>query len=106
MNVKKYTELAKLAPHCFGCRQVPQTGELVLAHRNRNGWGLLFGKGIKSLSLTGAILCQKCHLYGESDGRKDYDFWELAVHRTITWVWQEGFIDFRPSGGEKSQALR
>jgi len=106
MNPKKYTELAKIAPQCFGCRQTPQDGELVLAHRNRSGWGMLSGRGIKSLSLAGAILCVTCHRYGDNEGRNDSYWWEMAVQRTLTWAWEGGYIDFRASGGDKSMALR
>lgn len=101
-----YTELAKKAPHCFGCRFVPEPGSLVLAHRNLSGWGLLFGQSVKALSLAGAILCPKCHAYGDGEGRKDSHFWELAVQRTQTWAWSEGFVTFRPDGGEAVEALR
>ncbi len=95
----KYTDLARLAPQCFGCRQPPEEGELVLAHRNRNGWGMLFGRGIKSLSLAGAILCPECHTYGDGPGRTDYSWWEMAVQRTLTWAWKEGYIEFNWIGG-------
>ena len=85
---------------------MPESGSLVLAHRNRNGWGLLFGRSAKSLSLAGAILCPACHAYGDSEGRTDSDWWELAVQRTLTWAWSEGFVTFRPGGGEAVEALR
>jgi len=106
MNPKKYTELAKIAPQCFGCRQTPQDGELVLAHRNLNGWGMLFGRGIKSLSLAGAILCGSCHRYGDNEGRNDSEFWEMAVQRTLTWSFESGFLQFNSEGGDESKALR
>ena len=102
----KYTELAKLAPRCFGCRQVPEIGGLVLAHRNRNGWGMLSGRGIKALSLAGAILCGECHRYGDGLGHTDYSWWEMAVQRTITFAWQQGYITFNPKGGEPVESLR
>lgn len=82
-------------------------GTVVLAHRNRNAWGLLFGRGIKSLSMSGALLCDLCHAYGDGkDGRKDSDFWELAVQRTQTWAWRSGYLQFRPDGGEPDPHLR
>lgn len=102
----KYIDLAKSAPQCFGCRD-PADGTLVLAHRNRNGWGMLFGKSTKALSLAGAIMCHTCHQYGDSErGRKDSDFWEMAVQRTLTWAWQSGYLRFLPSGGEADERLR
>jgi hypothetical protein len=101
----RYTELAPLAPCCFGC-QKSADGTLVLCHRNRNGWGLLFGKGTKGLSLCGAILCADCHLYGDGPGRRDAEWWELAVHRTLTWSWSRGFLAFRPNGGPSVESLR
>ena len=102
----KYTDLAKLAPVCFGCRD-PADGTLVLCHRNRNGWGMLFGGKIKSLSLAGAIMCHDCHQYGDSaPGRKDSDWWEMAVQRTLTWAWQNGYLRLDPKGGEPDDRLR
>ena len=102
----KYTELANVAQVCFGCREVPETGTMVLAHRNRNGWGMMFGRGRKGLSLAGAILCQKCHTYGDGPGRNDHWWWEMAVQRTLTWAWQQGYITFDSKGGEPAKALR
>ena len=102
----KYTKLANLAPCCFGCRQIPEAGKLVLAHRNRNGWGMLFGRGTKALSLAGAILCDKCHAYGDGQGRTDYSWWEMCHQRTLTWAWKQGYITFNPKGGEPVKALR
>ena len=102
----KYTDLAPLAPQCFGCRD-PADGTLVLCHRNRNGWGMLFGKSEKALSLAGAIMCHDCHLYGDSEhGRKDSDWWEMAVQRTLTWAWSCGYIRFHKNGGDADAALR
>ena len=101
----KYTDLARIAPRCMGCRQ-PAGGTLVLAHRNRNGWGMLFGRGTKALSLAGAILCDECHAYGDGQGRTDSDWWEMAVQRTLTWAWQEGYIQFNWIGGVPHKALR
>jgi len=102
----KYTELAKIAPQCFGCREVPEEGSLVLAHRNRNGWGMMFGRGMKGLSLAGAILCPKCHAFGDGDGRNDYWWWEMATQRTLTWAWESGYITFNAKGGESDPKLR
>ena len=104
-TVKRYGDLATLAPQCFGCRKAAD-GTIVLAHRNRNAWGLLFGRGIKGLSLSGALLCRDCHAYGDADGRNDVDFWELAVERTQVWAWKNGFVRFSPQGGEADTALR
>ena len=70
---------------CMGCRS-PQDGTIVLAHRNRNAWGLKFGRGIKTHDILGAFLCASCHNYGDNRGRHDYDWWELAVHRSIAWA--------------------
>ena len=106
MKIKKYTELAKIAPQCFGCREVPEEGSLVLAHRNRSGWGMLFGTSMKGLSLAGAILCQKCHAFGDGKGRCDYWWWEVATQRTLTWAWEEGYVTFNPKGGESDPRLR
>jgi hypothetical protein len=83
--MSKYTRLAREVPYCMGCRQ-NQDGTIVLAHRNRNGWGLRFGTGIKTPDILGAFLCSACHHYGDGDGRTDYNWWELAVHRSITWA--------------------
>lgn len=87
----KYTELAKRSPVCMGCHK-PADGTIVLAHRNLNAWGLMAGKATKTLSILGAFLCSECHNYGDGKGRKDQQFWEYAVHRTITWAWQNGWL--------------
>ena len=104
-DIKKYGDLATIVPLCCGCRSAAD-GTIVLAHRNRSGWGLPFGRGVKSLSICGAFLCHNCHTYGDNDGRKDYDWWELAVQRSITWAWGEGYLSFGPGCGEGVQALR
>ena len=104
-EIKKYSDLRKIIPFCCGCK-APNNGDLYLAHRNRGGWGLLFGRGIKSLSVTGSFLCPECHLYGDGDGRRDADWWELATQRAETWAWREGYLQFRPAGGDADQALR
>ena len=52
----------------------------VLAHRNMPGD---FGTGLKGPDWWGAHLCHECHTYGDGKGRKDYQFWELAVYRTM-----------------------
>ena len=107
MKIKNYADLAKIAPHCFGCREVPkEEGLLVLAHRNRNGWGMLFGRGIKSLTAAGAIFCDKCHTFGDGEGRCDYWWWEMCTQRTITWAVEKGYIVFNPEGGEPDPRLR
>lgn len=87
----KYTDLANEIPYCTGCR-TPRDGTIVPAHRNRNGWGLQFGRGKKTIDLLCAFLCHACHTYGDGKGRRDYDWWELAVHRTITWAFENGYI--------------
>ncbi len=86
--MSKISLLAKNAPKCCGCGRA-NDGTVVLAHRNLSAWGLRFGKGIKTIDLLGAHLCHDCHVYGDGKGRKDYQFWELAVHRTITWIDKE-----------------
>ena len=102
----KYTELAKLAPVCFGCRD-PADGTLVLAHDNLSGWGMLFGRGVKSLALGGMILCFSCHEYSETpEGRKDYHWRAMAHQRTLTWSWQNGYLRLDPKGGEPDDRLR
>ena len=101
----RYTELAPLAPQCFGCKKAAD-GTLVLCHRNLNGWGLLSGTGIKSLSICGAILCYDCHLLADGRGRRDSHWWEMAVQRTMTWAWSRGFITFHKAGGPADEALR
>jgi len=75
----------------MGCRN-GSDGTIVLAHRNRNAWGLRAGRGIKTHDILGAFLCSSCHIYGDNQGRKDFDFWELAVHRSIAWALDEGHI--------------
>lgn len=75
----------------MGCRREAD-GTIVLAHRNRNAWGLRFGRGIKTHDLLAALLCSDCHAYGDGEGRNDYNWWELAVHRTIAWAIDEGYI--------------
>lgn len=90
--MSQYTELAKQVPLCMGCRD-PADDTIVLAHRNRLGWGLRFGRGIKTIDICGAFLCHSCHQYGDGDeGRIDYDWWELAVHRSLTWAYENGHI--------------
>ena len=88
----KLTDTAMLAPRCFGCKDSPGPGALCLAHRNRNAWGLTSGRGIKNLDPLGAILCQTCHTYADGEGKNDYDWWELAHLRTLTWWLTEGHI--------------
>ena len=87
----KYTDLAKEVPTCMGCRKEAD-GTIVLAHRNRNAWGIRFGKGIKTHDILGAFLCHECHQYGDGHGRNDFDWWELAVHRSLTWAYENGKI--------------
>jgi hypothetical protein len=101
----QYTELAAFAPQCFGCKKTSD-GTLVLCHRNVGGWGLLAGFGIKSLALGGAILCSACHIYGDGEGRRDTQFWELAHQRTLTWAWSRGFVTFHKAGGPADEHLR
>ena len=83
-----YTRLAKEVPYCMGCRK-PADGTIVLAHRSLNAGGLVAGKGKKTLDILGAFLCHECHIYGDGEGRKDFQWWELAVHRSITWAWEK-----------------
>ena len=90
-TIKKYTDLAKIVPCCMGCR-LPRDGTIVLAHRNLNAWGLKAGKGIKTVDVLGAFLCRSCHASGDSMRRRDFQFWELAVHRSITWAFDEGYL--------------
>ena len=105
-SVRRYGDLARIVTQCMGCRKVAD-GTIVLAHRNRGGWGLLFGRGTKSLSLTGAFICYNpCHLYADGEGRKDADWWELACQRSVTWAWQNGFLNFNAKGGDPDHALR
>ena len=80
-----YRDLARQVPTCMGCRK-PADGTIVLAHRNLNAWGLRAGRGIKTHDPLGAFLCFDCHTYGDGPGRKDSDFWELAVHRSLAWA--------------------
>ena len=89
--MSKYTELAKDVPLCMGCRN-PNDGTIVLAHRNLNAWGLKAGKAKKTLDILGAFLCSKCHAWGDGRGRGDTEWWEWAVHRSITWAWENGYI--------------
>jgi hypothetical protein len=86
-----YRQLAQQVPSCMGCGKA-RDGTIVLAHRNRNAWGLCAGKGIKTVDICGAFLCYTCHVYGDGEGRRDHDWWELAVHRSLTWAWKSGWI--------------
>ena len=90
-RINKYTELAKIVPCCMGCR-IPNDGTVVLAHRNRNAWGLKAGRGIKTADVLGAFLCSRCHGYGDLNGQNDFNWWELAVHRSITWALDQGYL--------------
>lgn len=103
----KYPQLAKTIPYCCGCR-APNTGTIRLAHRNLNGWGMKFGRGIKSMALTGAFLCAECDArYGESKAIEDGRWWEMAVQRSISWAWDEGYLGMiQPSGKASKEALR
>jgi len=87
----KYTSLAKEVPVCMGCRKAAD-GTIVLAHRNLNGWGLKAGRGIKTISLCGAFLCYTCHVFGDGDGQEDHHWWELAIHRSLTWAYDNGHL--------------
>ena len=100
-----YTELAKIAPLCFGCRN-PSDGTIVLAHRNMNGWGMLAGRGIKSIAIGGSFLDAECHTYGDGQGQTDYHWWSMANQRALTWAWQSGYLRFEPNGGEPDKRLR
>jgi hypothetical protein len=42
--------------------------------------------------VLGAFLCNQCHVAGDTDWRNDYDWWELAVHRSITWSVENGWV--------------
>jgi hypothetical protein len=90
----KYTQLAKLVPVCMGCRKIAD-GTIVCAHRNHNSWGIRSGRGIKNIDLLSAFLCAECHVYGDGPGQRDYQWWEWAVHRSITWAYEEGYISVR-----------
>lgn len=100
----KYTDIAENAPTCMGCRKA-NDGTLVLAHRNLNGWGMLFGKAKKGITVAGAILCLECHIYGDGDGRRDNHWWEMAVQRTLTWAVLQGYLRFLRNGGEPDRKL-
>lgn len=86
-----YKDLAKEVPACMGCR-MPADGTIVLCHRNLNAWGLHFGRGIKTIDLCAAFLCHKCHVYGDGEGRTDNHWWELAVHRSLTWAFDNEHV--------------
>ena len=106
MRIKNYNKLGAEIPFCTGCRDL-NNGTVRLAHRNVNTWGTKFGKGIKSLSLSGAFLCDNCdQFYSEGDGRKDSYFWELAVQRSQTWAWASGHLTFSPDSGDPDARLR
>lgn len=92
--MSKYTELAKIVPCCMGCRK-PRDGTIVLAHRNLNAWGLHSGMSAKTIDLLGAFLCSVCHVRGDGLHRNDCFWWELAVHRSITWAFDNGYIDIK-----------
>ena len=96
-----YRALAKEVSCCMGCR-LPADGTIVLAHRNLLGWGLHFGRGQKTIDLLGAILCRECHSYGDNEGRTDYHWWELAVHRSITWAFDNGKLTLQGNGNGSS----
>lgn len=104
-TVTKYSQLARIIPFCCGCR-VENHSDVVLAHRNRNAWGILSGRGIKSVSISGAFLCSMCHTWADSDGQNDAEFWELASGRSLTWAFQSGYLQFNPNGGDPDAALR
>ena len=101
----RYTDIADNCPECMGCKKA-RDHTFVLCHRNLNGWGMLAGRGIKSVSIGGAILCQKCHIYGDGEGRKDYHWWEMSVQRTLTWAFLQGYLQFKTNGGEPDNRLR
>ena len=106
MNITRYSEIAKIVPFCAGCR-ASSDGTIRLAHRNLNTWGTLFGRSSKGLSLNAAFLCQDCDShYSEGDGRRDSEFWEMAIARSLTFAWREGYLKFNPKGGDPDAALR
>jgi hypothetical protein len=84
---EKVTALARTAPQCLGCAR-DNDGTVVFAHRNLNGWGIKAGKGLKTAPFLGSWLCHDCHQYGDGEGRRDYQFWELATHRYITYLYE------------------
>ena len=106
MRIKNYNKLGAEISFCADCR-APNDGTVRLAHRNVNIWGVAFGRGIKSLSLSGAFLCHNCdQFYSEGDGRKDSHFWELACQRSQNFAWQSGHLTFNPDGGDPDSRLR
>jgi hypothetical protein len=42
--------------------------------------------------VLGAFLCSRCHGYGDLNGQNDFNWWELAVHRSITWALDQGYL--------------
>jgi hypothetical protein len=66
-----------------------QDDTVVLAHRNMPGD---FGTGIKGFDWHSGYLCFDCHRYGDGEGRKDSEFWELACYRTMTRFIAQGLV--------------
>jgi hypothetical protein len=67
---------------CVMCGKQDET--IVLAHRNVPG---SFGMGMKGPDWWGAHLCAACHYDGDHEKRRDYQWWELAVYRTMKrWI--------------------
>jgi hypothetical protein len=66
-----------------------KTETVVLAHRNMPGD---FGIGMKGPDWHGAHLCFDCHTYGDREGRKDHEFWEIACYRTMRRFIQQGLV--------------
>lgn len=69
-----------------------EDGTVVLAHRNMPGD---FGRGLKGPDWFGAHLCAACHREGDSARRKDYQWWEVAVYRTLRRLFQQGHLEVR-----------
>lgn len=84
-------DIAKKAPHCFGCGKRNE-GDVVAAHRNE-------GKGTGSknpdymVAFLGTLCCHAPLDQGKDMSREDRRaFWDRAFWATQDWLWTSGHL--------------
>lgn len=66
-----------------------EDGTIVLCHRNVPGH---FGMDMKGPDFWAAWLCVWCHKLGDTEKRRDYQWWEIAVLKTQERLFEAGIL--------------
>lgn len=86
---KKLREAAR-GESCVNCNDNDET--TVMCHLPFPGDA---GRGIKTDDYWSAHLCWSCHVYADSaEGRRDYSWRGLMIHRTLRRLVQSGILRF------------